>query len=236
MCFSSEASFIAGGALIACSVVTLRIGARIGGRLGARVLPLAAFPLVFGLQQISEGFLWLSFDTPSGPSIPAIQVFLFFAYLLWPVVVPLSVALVEPDPIRRRLFHRITAMGAALGLLLYVPGLLWPTALEASLVQHAIQYVTPTIYPSPGMNTLGRVIYAAIICTPLLGSSHAGLRGFGFMVLGSVVLGFVFAAHAFTSIWCFLAAGLSAYMLVVLRSFEAEAKGRQRLGSSLSTD
>lgn len=219
MCFSSEASFIAGGALIACSAVTLRMGAR----LGARTLPLAAFPLVFGLQQISEGGLWRSFDTGI-PSIPAAQVFLFFAYLVWPVMVPLSAALIEPDPARRRLFHRVCALGVVLGLLLYLPVLLWPAGLDISLVKHSIHYVTPTIYPSPGMNRFGRLVYAAIICTPLIGSSHLGLRGFGYLVLASVGLGFVFASHAFTSIWCFLAAGLSAYMLIVLRSFDAEAR------------
>lgn len=220
MCFSSQASFIAGAALVGLGAVTLHLG----WAQGRRYLPLAAFPLCFGLQQISEGVLWLSFDWPSGPSLAAAQVFLFFAYLVWPVLVPLASAAIEPQVARRRVFHRICAMGVALGLLLYLPVLIWPSAVQISLVEHSIHYVTPTVYPSPGMNVLGRLIYAAIICLPLVLSSHPALRGFGWLVLASVVLGFAFASHAFTSIWCFLAAVLSAYILVVLRALTSRRR------------
>ena len=71
--------------------------------------------------------------------------------------------------------------------------------------------------PFEGAKLLARAIYAAIICIPLLLSSVAQVRVFGWLILGSVVFGFLFLSYAFTSVWCFLAAVLSAYIYVVLR-------------------
>ena len=52
MCFSATASFTAGTALIAVGGVSLRRSR------GKAELPLALVPLLFGVQQLSEGLLW----------------------------------------------------------------------------------------------------------------------------------------------------------------------------------
>ena len=49
MCFSASASFSAGVALLGVSVLTLR------ATRAPRELPLAAIPLLFALQQLTEG-------------------------------------------------------------------------------------------------------------------------------------------------------------------------------------
>ena len=83
MCFSSQASFVAGAAIIACSGLTIRLALQ----MGERFLPLASFPLFFGIQQLSEGFLWVSIDDPSAsPSSAAALTFLFFAYFFLAVL------------------------------------------------------------------------------------------------------------------------------------------------------
>jgi len=53
MCFSAEASFIAGGILSIAGIVTLAKTQNPSYR------ALASIPLLFGLQQIGEGFVWL---------------------------------------------------------------------------------------------------------------------------------------------------------------------------------
>ena len=60
MCFSATASFSAGTVLTMLGVATLRATRR------KAEIPFAASPLLFGLQQIVEGLLWLSFrfDAP----------------------------------------------------------------------------------------------------------------------------------------------------------------------------
>ncbi len=213
MCFSAGASFALGGALIAGGAATLRGGlAR-----GPRWLGFAAFPLLFGIQQVSEGVLWLSIREGEA-SDAAARIFLFFAYLLWPILVPLSSALVEPDRVRRRLFAALAVMGGALGLLLYLPVILTPDTLSVTLAQHSIRYEHLGAMNSEARMVVARMIYAAIICLPLLLSSWREIRIFGALVLASVILGFAVASYAFTSIWCFLAAVLSGWLWYALRS------------------
>ena len=60
MCFSATASFIAGTTLSVVGVAALK-------RTEAKTeLPFAAIPLLFGIQQLIEGVIWLTFsyDTP----------------------------------------------------------------------------------------------------------------------------------------------------------------------------
>ncbi|TMV04770.1 hypothetical protein FGK63_16940 [Ruegeria sediminis] len=214
MCFSAQASFIAGAALVTCGGVTLHMARQAG----ARYLPLASLPLVFGLQQVSEGVLWLSFDTAAGPSLAAALVFLFFAYWFWPFWVPMSSAMIETDPRRRRVFSGIAVLGFCLGALLFLPVLLGPDKLDIYLMKHSIRYENAQMFPNEGAKLAARLVYAAVICAPLIGSSLPQLRGFGYLILASVAAGLLFASYAFTSIWCFLAAVISAYIYVVLRA------------------
>ncbi|GAV20644.1 hypothetical protein MMIC_P1616 [Mariprofundus micogutta] len=51
MCFSATASFIAGGALTAIGVKTVKLAAN------RAELPFVSIPLLFGIQQIIEGVL-----------------------------------------------------------------------------------------------------------------------------------------------------------------------------------
>ena len=54
MCFSATASFTAGAALTAVGGLTVHKSH------GQIELPLALVPLLFGIQQLTEGVLWLS--------------------------------------------------------------------------------------------------------------------------------------------------------------------------------
>lgn len=219
MCFSATASFVAGAALIAGGTVAFRKSAD----LGPRFLGFAVFPFFFGVQQLSEGLLWLTLDGP-GPVAPgaAALVFLFFAYWFWPLWVPLSSALVEPDPFRRRIFWGLSAFGFSLGAVLFLPVLARPETLDIYLVKHSIQYENPSMFPGETAKIVARLIYAVVICPPLVGSSHPQIRIFGGLILASVVAGFVFAAYAFTSIWCFLAAIISGYIVYMMTAIGRE--------------
>ncbi|WP_319545967.1 DUF6629 family protein [Ruegeria conchae] len=217
MCFSANASFAVGGVLIASSAITIPLAWRVG----VRFLPLATYPLFFGMQQVAEGFVWLGIEKHQGyESVSAAMVFLFFAYWFWPTWVPFSAAACEPYRFRQRLFIAFTVLGIAGGSLLYLPIMLNPSILQIDLIHNSIRYLNPEMFTNETSKMVARVIYAVIICVPLLLSSHPKIRVFGLLILISVLAGFFFASHAFTSIWCFFAAGLSAYMIVVLRSLE----------------
>ncbi|SDC61564.1 DUF6629 family protein [Ruegeria marina] len=231
MCFSATASFVAGTVLIAGGAVALRKTPD----LGPRFLGFAAFPMFFGIQQISEGLLWLSLDGPDPvPPNAAALVFLFFAYWFWPVWVPLSSTLVEPDAARRRIFAGLSAFGFCLGAALYLPLLLTPQTLDISLVRHSIQYKNPGLFPGEAAKTAARLVYALVICLPLAGSSHAQVRIFGALIVASVAAGFVFAAYAFTSIWCFLAAMISGYIVYMVFVLAREDRSGEPARRNLS--
>lgn len=222
MCFSSQASFLAGAALVTSSGLTIRLALQ----KGCRYLPLASFPLFFGVQQFSEGFLWVSISNSwTSGSLEAALIFLFFAYFFWPFWVPLSVSLIELDRRRKLIFQGICGIGFSLGALLYLPVFVSPESLEIKLVKHSIQYENAQMFPTEATKYIARLIYSLVICIPLIGSSDKRLRGFGYLIVISVAFGFFFAAHAFTSIWCFIAAVLSAYIYFVLHNLTSETRG-----------
>ena len=179
MCFSATASFVAGGVLVPLGGLALA-RAWMSDR---RYLALAAFPVLFGVQQIAEGILWRSLDNPAMPvSHAAAMVFLFMAYLLWLVLTPLAALLVEERPVRRRVFLGLALFGAAYGLSLYVPLLVHPHWLVVDLVRGSILYDTRLIHDGVVSKEVLRVAYAGVICLPLLASSAPGVRGFGVLV------------------------------------------------------
>lgn len=209
MCFSATASFAAGAVLIPLG----------GGALGQawktdrRYLTLAAFPVLFGLQQIVEGFLWQSLDDPTRPaSHAAAMLFLLFAYLIWLVLTPLAAFLVEDRAWYKRAFLALTLFGGLFGLSLFAPLVVNPDWLTVGFARGSILYDTRLIYDDAVSKSLLRITYAGVICLPLLASTAPGVRTFGVLVTLSVLLAFLFATYAFTSIWCFLAAAVSAYL------------------------
>ena len=223
MCFSATASFAAAAVLTPLGGVAL---AR-AWRTDRRHLALAAFPALFGLQQLFEGVLWLGLEDPAAPvPLGAAMAFLAFAYVLWPVLTPFAAFLVEPRPRLRRLFLGAAIFGGLYGLSLFAPLALDPDWLRVELARNSIVYDTRLIYDDLVPRNVLRVIYAAVICLPLLACAAPGVRTFGVLVTVSVAAAFLFAAHAFTSVWCFFAAATSAYVTVTTFRLPPRAPGR----------
>lgn len=213
MCFSATASFAAGAVLIPLGGAALAQA----WKTDRRYLTLAAFPLLFGIQQISEGALWRSLMDPEIPvSHAAATIFLFFAYFLWLLLSPLAAFFIEERASLRRIFLGITILGGAYGLSLFLPLVVNADWLRIDLAQGSIVYDTRLIYGTSIPKSALRVAYAVIICLPFLASSAPRVGVFGMLVTFSVLLAFLFATYAFTSIWCYLAAVLSAYVAFMM--------------------
>jgi hypothetical protein len=107
MCFSATASFTAGAVLGTIGTVSLSKAKT------AAQIPFAAIPMIFAIQQVCEGFVWLSFTREA--FMPwhntLVYGFLFFAQILWPIFLPFSILLLEPDPLRKKWLRLITAFG-----------------------------------------------------------------------------------------------------------------------------
>lgn len=202
MCFSASASFTAGALLLATGVVTLSMAAQVRER------PYAAIPLLFGIQQLIEGFVWLSFHWGSaGATLWLAQAYSFFSHVLWPVYVPAAAWLLERPGPKRRVLGGVSAGALAVGgYLLY--GLM-ADPIRVSAIGGHIAYDAPHLYAPVVM-----LFYLVATTGSLVISSHAWVRVFGLLVFASSVAAYVFYARWFISVWCFLAAVLS--ILVVL--------------------
>lgn len=213
MCFSATASFVSSAVLIPAGGFSLAQA----WRADRRFLTLAAFPALFGVQQVMEGWVWLGTEagTGSNPRVAALG-FLFFAYVLWPVLTPLAAYFVEKGPVRRKVFLAFAAFGAAFGLSLYAPAAALPDWLEVEVVRGSIVYNTRLVYDGVVSTTVLQGVYVAVVCLPLLASSAPEVRGFGVLVTLSVVVTFLFVTYAFTSVWCYFAAVVSGYVALLM--------------------
>jgi hypothetical protein len=235
MCFNAAASFAAGAILIPAGLHAIGV-ARSGDR---RWIALAAFPLMFGVQQTLEGVLWLALGDPLArilgkpppTAIPAIALgFLGFAYVLWPMMVPIAARRLESRPLRRRLFGILAVLGLTGGLAIYLPLVIHPDWLEVSILGGSILYEPRVLLPDLLSQPLGRGLYAFAVLVPLLASSEPLAQRFGALILTSALLCAVTYSYAFVSVWCFFAALLSAWLGVRLP--EQLAAGRAEVESA----
>ncbi len=201
MCFSATASFSAAALLLGVGTLTLRSALTAHQR---RALPFAAIPLLFAVQQLIEGVIWLTFnDEATRLNSVMTHVYSFFSHVLWPVYVPVAVLLMEPGGWRRRVLIAFVAAGAAVGAyLLYVlvafPVVSRPTG------QH-IEYDSPHFFAAATMT----LYLLSTALSPLL-STHRMVVVFGALALLSFGAAYAFYATWFISVWCFFAALLSA--------------------------
>ena len=80
MCFSAQASFVAGVTLTAIGLAAIRKADR-------STIMLACIPLIFAVQQFAEWVIWLGPDVTS--FVPwAKDIFLLIAFVLWPLYMP----------------------------------------------------------------------------------------------------------------------------------------------------
>jgi hypothetical protein len=205
MCFSASASFIAGTSLSVAGVATLR-------RAETRSeLPFAMIPLLFGIQQLVEGVIWLTF-AQDAPLLKQTMTYLYsgFSHVLWPVYVPLAMGILEVVPWRKRAIFSFEAAGAAVGL--YLLYFIVTRPVVAEVVGRHIVYRSPHFYLIPVI-----VLYLAATCGSCFFSSHAFVRLFGALALVSFIAAYVVHVTALVSIWCFFAAILSLLIYLHLR-------------------
>ena len=215
MCFSATASFTAGVGLLIVGSVTTRRAAR------RAELPFALIPLLFAIQQLIEGALWLTFPAKAPLlNIVLTHIYSFFSHVLWPVYVPVSVLLLEPTPWRRKVLAAIALAGAAVAL--YLLFFLVRLPVVAQVTGRHIAYLSPHFYAfaATGLYLLGT-------CVSMLFSSHRAVRLFGVTAFLAFILAYVFYATWFISVWCLFAALLSG---IVLLHFPRRPSGAPREG------
>ncbi|MCX6781131.1 MAG: hypothetical protein NT003_03415 [Candidatus Magasanikbacteria bacterium] len=196
MCFSATASFTASAALGLMGVATL-VKTK-----NKKSWPLFAVPLAFGAQQFIEGLLWLSLKNGPSLTLPMTYAFLFFAFLFWPIYMPVAAYIMEPEKIRRQVMFLLGILGAVVGVLLYVNFVRNPEA--AQILNRCLFYPDQIPYPS----VLG-YLYVIATIGPGMISSQKIIRIFSVLVLVFALIAWIVYTRDFTSVWCFFAAIIS---------------------------
>lgn len=205
MCFSAIASFAAGTVLLGAGLAMVR-SAR-----SQRELPLASIPLLFAVQQLIEGVVWLTFSYEA-PLLNAAMThaYSFFSHVLWPVYIPVAVLLIEPRGWRRTTLGALTAAGGAVAAYLMYMLVTFPVASRAT-GQH-IEYLSPHFFAAVVMS----VYLLSTAISPIV-STHRWVKVFGMLALTSFAAAYYFYARWFISVWCLFAAVLSLVLFAHLK-------------------
>lgn len=226
MCFSPEASFIAAGVLSALGGYSLRQAyLRLPAYWGFALIPLG-----FGVQQFAEGLVWLGLlrDNASLTRTGS-AVFLCFAFAVWPTWFPVAALLAEREPRRRWALVVLALLSTGWFWFAFLPLLTGaPEHFDACIAGHSIHY------HHGDESALARAVrlpatLAYVACVGgavLLLSRWRELLPVIVLGLLSVVVSQLLYAHAYTSVWCFFAAALSAYTAYFLATATAGASAQ----------
>ena len=208
MCFSAEASF-AGGVLI--SAIGVAVIAKVHK---PSQLLFASIPLFFGLQQFTEGVLWLTIPNPEYIVLQkfATHMFLVMADALWPFMIPLSVLLMEKNTRRKKIIWYLFIAGLSVSI--YYTFCLIFLNVTPQINGYHIQYNSdfPDAIAIPAF-----IVYLAATITPLFVSSIQRTHLLGILMFFSCVVTAIFFTQFLTSVWCFFAALISAVIYWILR-------------------
>ncbi|MDX9903123.1 MAG: hypothetical protein RB288_03500 [Bacteroidales bacterium] len=207
MCFSAGASFAGGAIITTIGVLTVS-----RNRVPSRRL-FASMPLIFGVQQISEGFVWVALQSSGHNLMLSISAFIFLlaAVVIWPVMVPLSVYLMEGVQSMKRVL--LIFIGVGLLTSLYYGSRLLFYDIEPMISHHHIKYVGdfPRTYATPAF-----IAYLVATLIPLFLSSVRRMWLLGILMTLSCLVTGIFFKEYLTSVWCFFAAVISIVILWII--------------------
>ncbi|NGX58712.1 MAG: hypothetical protein K940chlam3_01620, partial [Chlamydiae bacterium] len=220
MCFSAESSFSAAALLTVIGYAT------ISDTKNKKEYLLAAIPLLFAIQQFSEGVLWVCLMNDMAESVIASiakWIYIFFAFVNWPIWLPLSLYFIETQRLRKVMLLITLAMGTA--FVVWNFSLFVDEPVTVGIVDNSIQYSAYET-STPAVFWILRALYVSSIIIPCFVSSYRYIWSFGLIVALSFVAAEYFYHATFTSVWCLFAAVASAAIFVVLRLNRQEPTSR----------
>lgn len=211
MCFSAEASFTGAAVIGMIGVLTMKTNNIPKNKL------VALIPLLFAVQQLSEGVIWLSYsqDIPSWILSATKYIYLLFALIIWPFFIPTAFGYAETQSLRRNVLWVFAAVGFCISAIFTYYGLLAPVGVEVR--GHSLSYIggVPPLY----------IPYILTAILPFFISSMQGARWVGVLMALACTVAAYFYFETFTSVWCFSAAlvSISLYFVIKQQSVETAA-------------
>ena len=217
MCFSASASFGASAILAVIGVASLK-----KVQTSSQLL-FALFPIVFAIQQFTEGFVWITITNSNyqyWQSFP-IYTFIFFAQVLWPTWVPLSFYLIEKNSTRRKIIFAFVLIGSCISLLHFHNLIFFNVS--ASIMPYHIYYDLD--FPLKHDLIMESLYLLTIIVPPFISSINRAYI-LGILLLLSFLITKLYFSDYIISVWCFFAALISAIVYLIMKNLKENDKLR----------
>ena len=206
MCFSAPASFTAGAVLATAGVICIK------KKQDRSQLMFSITPLIFAIQQFTEGFVWLLMDEfDSGAVQSATEFFLFFSLVLWPGWVPLSILTLEKNLIRRKILAVISIIGVLFSLfsIYYLHNYNPEVTPNDFHIRYDLKLSRELLVPLS-------IIYLIPTILPFFVSGIEKIGFIGLLIVSSHILSLLFFSDYILSVWCFFAALISLLVFVIV--------------------
>lgn len=214
MCFSAQASFFTAGLLVSIGIATLY-----KVRTKPALFCFGLIPLLFSLQQFAEGIIWVGAQGP--PLFAAQTLFLTIAFIVWPVWIPLSIALLETSTVRRAALFALVIAGIIWGVCAFESIRSATTLIYSCHISYTLNSWTPiTTEQAIGL-------YACLTVLPFFIAQNHLLKLFGLLTAISCIISYLSWYAFFISVWCFFAALLSMAVYLIVAHDATQSKGNR---------
>jgi hypothetical protein len=207
MCFSASASFSTGVILGVVGILSLKKAQ------APSEFAFAAIPLLFSIQQFTEGVVWLSLTNKNFEEWGSVSthLFLIFAQIVWPVWVPLSLYLIEKNTNRKKMLLYLTNIGIFVAICFAYCQIFYPVKTEINTYHIVYSLSFPLVIVD-----IAKVFYViATVISPFI-STNRNFQLLGICNLVTLIFTIQFFSNAFISVWCYFAAVISVVVLYLI--------------------
>jgi len=210
MCFSATASFSASGLIGAIGIRTIQ-------KSDSSDRLFASIPLMFALQQIFEGIIWLGFAYPQfeGLRTFATTVFLIFAWAIWPAYIPFAIASLETDIKRKGILNSLKFPGMIAGIGAIIP--IFISGPLPQIMDFHIDYSLQSNIPHQTILMSYNAMYLLCTLVPMFLSSRKGMTSYGLANLIGLIIAGIFYQSSVPSTWCFFSSIFSIMIFRIIK-------------------
>jgi hypothetical protein len=196
MCFSAQADVVGGIVVGAIGVDACR---HLRGRNDH--LLLAALPVLLGVHQLDEAFVWWGVErrVPHDVGRVALWIYLLIAFVVLPMFVPFAVLALEPTHARRWRMAPFIVLGFFLSVDLLASMVRGP--IGATHHPYHLAYDIPVSHGGVVV-----ALYVLAVCGSLVFSGYRHVEIFGFANIVAVAILAWLTLDGFASLWCGYAA------------------------------
>ncbi len=218
MCFSASASFGASAVLAVIGTVAI---------IKAKTTPqtlFAGIPLIFSVQQLAEGMLWLSLKNADLAQWQSLFMysFLVFAMMVWPVWISLTIRLLEIERRRKKIMNILLGVGVV--VFIGVGIILLQIPVEVGPDLHHLHYEFGFTGNNKRLLIPFNALYFLATVLPPFISSHRRMKWLGLIFLASHLVAISFFSGFVISVWCFFAAVMSVFILWILSGIRKQVQ------------